>query len=74
MKEEGDFDFDFKKSKNLLQVSLSEGRGEVSVMKVEGDFILLRQCKPRMGGGCETTTTRNRITSRAFPYWGAAAR
>jgi hypothetical protein len=38
MKEEGDFDFDFKKSKNLPRVFLSEGRGEVSVMKVEGDF------------------------------------
>jgi hypothetical protein len=38
MKEEGDFDFDFKKSKNLPRVFLLEGRGKVSVMKVEGDF------------------------------------
>jgi hypothetical protein len=29
---------DYKKSKNLSRVSLSEGRGEVSVMKEEGDF------------------------------------
>jgi hypothetical protein len=33
-----DLDFDYKKSNNLPRVSLSEGRGEVSVMKVEGDF------------------------------------
>jgi hypothetical protein len=37
LEKDGDNDIDTK-SKNLPRISLSEGRGEVSVMKVEGDF------------------------------------